>query len=472
MESNMKNLALLAWMVGAAGCGKVGNAGTDASMFDAAPDADLVGHARVVTQSHVAGDGAVAASMSGVQVFALRPNSSMVDLQTTDNAGGAALTIYPGGSVTAIYPHVYDNNATAAQQGADLVTFMGVKDADALTFGTRFTPYKGGTAANQVGTVNVTVSGAGATTGFVEVETPCGYTEPPQFTAQTATVAIPVYAWCNVSPFEIGGYIYQDAPTAGATSYTYNAPTLNNGNASFALSFPAGHAFTMSTTGVPAEVTSVSFNTQPTLSPEIFSDGNFANGGGTNVGGVVSGGAYTGMGTIYPIGDHLLGALHFSRAGGFSSTTLYDQLPTNATAWTVTAPTLVPWLNGSALFSSEHRLEWSSEATTGASAIDAVVVTLTWSHAMMIGNTNVALPYSWTIILPPDATSVTWPTLPTQFAADQPQPETDTIDSNVRLVEFPSINGYDALRALPERNIVCPDCAVRVGEIPRAIFTN
>jgi hypothetical protein len=40
------------------------------------------------------------------------------------------------------------------------------------------------------------------------------------------------------------------------------------------------------------------------------------------------------------------------------------------------------------------------------------------------------------------------------------------------LLEIPTIDGYDALRAVPERNLTCPDCAVRTGEIPRVIVNN
>ena len=54
---------------------------------------------------------------------------------------------------------------------------------------------------------------------------------------------------------------------------------------------------------------------------------------------------------------------------------------------------------------------------------------------------------------------------------DLPQPE-DSLGGEVRLLEIPTATGYDAIRAVPERNLVCPECAVRAGEIPRIIVNN
>src|SRR4051812_4410585 len=92
----------------AAGCGKV-----VASSADAGPDAILMGTASVITQNHVAGAGMIGSAAANISVFSLRPDSSMLDMQTTDTNGTGSLMIYSGGSVTAVYPHQLDNGGAA-----------------------------------------------------------------------------------------------------------------------------------------------------------------------------------------------------------------------------------------------------------------------------------------------------------------------------------------------------------------------
>jgi hypothetical protein len=40
------------------------------------------------------------------------------------------------------------------------------------------------------------------------------------------------------------------------------------------------------------------------------------------------------------------------------------------------------------------------------------------------------------------------------------------------LLEIPSIDGYDAFRAIPEDQLTCPSCAVAAGVLPRVIVSN
>jgi len=106
----------------------------------------------------------------------------------------------------------------------------------------------------------------------------------------------------------------------------------------------------------------------------------------------------------------------------------------------------------------------------GDGTYDAGMFRINWSHVM--GSTNV--PFVWTFILPPQQTTFSFPKLPAQFAADLPQPQ-DSFGVQAHVIEIPSVSGYDALRAIPEKSLICPgtfvpDCALRNNEFPRIIF--
>src|SRR5512140_1647222 len=121
------------WMLVVCACGKVNNdTPADANLIDA----DETGMLSVATQSRFfAGGTAVGAAQPSVDVVSVRPNNTLADMAQTDAGGHASLKVYPGGSVTAIYPH-----PAAMDMGADLVTYFGVKPDDVLTFGQRFSP--------------------------------------------------------------------------------------------------------------------------------------------------------------------------------------------------------------------------------------------------------------------------------------------------------------------------------------------
>jgi len=452
-----RRFALVALAIGLAGCGKVADTTIDA----VTPDADLTGNLRVITQTHVIGSGSLAAIQAGVTVFSTRPNDSVVDTQMSDSNGSAGLMIYPGGSVTAVYPHMLDNASNPGMQGTDLVTFVGVKDGDTLTFGTRFGPNTMG--QTQVGTV--TLNGTNATNQDIFVYTPCQSSAVFfQF-----PISLPVYNWCSASPWEVVVEFEQLSPTF-ALSYGYAAVTLSaSKTGSISYNSNPAHPVTAMATGLPTEVTSVNFRLTGTINPGInFGNTTFSYSGS----GPPMGGALTTMLNPITTGDHFLGQMTVSRLGNYSATTLYDQLTTSAANWPIASPSLPPYLNGSVLFSDQSKAEWSIAKTTEASTFDGTTVVFNWTHVTTVNGMTMNTPYTWTFIVPPDQTSLKLPTLPAQFTASAPQPMIDNIGMRVRLIEIPTVDGYDALRAIPERNTTCPDCAVRTGEIPRAIVNN
>lgn len=421
----------------------------------------MTGKLRVITQTHVIGSGALAAIQAGVTVFSMRPNDSVVDTQISDSTGSAALMIYPGGSVTAVYPHMLDNGGAAGMQGTDLVTFVGVKDGDTLTFGTRFGPNTMG--QTQVGTV--TLNGTNATNQDIFVRTPCQFSFfSPQF-----PVSLPVYNWCSASPWEVAVEVRQFSPTFMQT-FGYAALTLpatKTGSMTYVNNAP--HVVSAMVTGLPTEITNVDFRLTGTINPGIhFNNTTYSYFGG----GSPMGGALTTTINPFTTGDHFLARMAVFRPGNYSTTVLYDQLTTTAASWTVAGPTLPPYLNGSVLFSDQGKAEWAIAKTAQAATFDGTVVVFNWTHTMTVSGMTTNTPYTWTFIVPPDQTSLRLPALPAQFTASAPQPMVDSIGMLVRLIEIPTVNGYDAFRAIPERNITCPDCAVRTGEIPRVIVNN
>ena len=96
---------------------------------------------------------------------------------------------------------------------------------------------------------------------------------------------------------------------------------------------------------------------------------------------------------------------------------------------------------------------------------------LAFAIETMASGTTTFVPFTWNVIMPPDVTAFDLPTLPSPFDVDLPHPE-DFLGGTIRLLEIPSASGYDAFRAVPERNLVCPECAVRSGEIPRIVATD
>jgi hypothetical protein len=445
-------------LVLAAGCGKINASSDDAG----APDANLMGTASVVTQNHVAGAGMIGSAAANISVVSLRPNNSMLDMQTTDTNGAGSLMIYPGGSVTAVYPHQLDNGGAAgSMQGVDLVTFDGVNTGDALTFGTRFSQ----PADTAIGNVSISFPNEGIESIESVVYTPCGERSVFRF-----PLSVPVYAWCASTPWEVSSF--QLALGGGQEQYYGSASTtLANNSGTINGTYGASHVVAASIAGLPAETTSAGFNLAGVINPSVFGDNvtqPFT--ATTTLGSGATAGTATSNITAFVNGDQYEGQATLSRSANFGSTSIYQMVPTSATTWSVGTVAPPPWINGHQYFSTEAKAEWAIDSTAGASTFDGIVVVVSWSHTTIVNGSNITVPYTWTFILPPTATSVKLPTLPAPFASIVPLPDTDDVNATVTLVEFPSVNGYDALRAVPERDIVCPDCAVRSGDMTSAMI--
>lgn len=437
-------------------CGSVSLAKPDAGKSDAAVDADLIdadltGVAQVVTHSHIPGGGAGTAIATNITVVSVRPNGTVADMVTTDATGMSMIHVYPGGSVTAIYPH------TAPDMGNDFATFMGVKPGDTLNFGRAYGPVQ----ATSLGTEAISWPSDPAVTNGYCFFTPCGeFCE-----GQTTTGSISNTTGCDREPMQVEGIgftvVNSRTTVAGFSQSNF---TFQSGGSVGLNGWATPQTMMINLTGLPTEV--------QTVEPIVY---NVANGGtlmfGYAVSGSPTGGAYSTSFAWPTFGDRTFGQLELFRQGVFSEMEVMDSFSTSGTSWTVASPTLPPWVSAAVTSAPAGIIMWFPVPPI---THDGTVIQTEWTH--QIGATNY-LSY-WDFIVPPDQTTINLPKLPPPYDTMVPQDE-DSIDlefdqfnifeEGVQLLELPSITSYDELRALPEAELVCPDCAVRNGTVQRVV---
>lgn len=421
-------------------CGKVnGDTPIDANLIDA----DETGMASVITHTHIPGAGPSTAVAGNIDLISLRPNGSVADMGRTDASGTAMIKVYPGGSVTAIYHH------TDPDMGNDFATFFGVKPGDALNFGRSYTV---STTSTSLGTMTLSWPANAATNSEFIIETPCG-----GFGVGSATLSgsFTMFNTCDHEPMQVIGYGLNTSNQIVA----YSSTTLNftPGGSAGLNGWAAATNAMLNVTGLPPEVTSVSgtFANVANVGTQAFSIG---------FNGSTTGGAFTQTQGWATAGERTFGDLRMFRLGSFSATHVLDSLQTNSTSWTVAAPTLPPWHAGTLANAAAGMIVWFP---IGPPTHDGNIVLANWNHT--IGSTSYSS--SWSFITPPDQTSITLPKLPPPFSDIEPQVQ-DGMSASVQFVELPSVANYDALRALPEFQLDCLDCAVRLGLIQRVIRTD
>ena len=425
------------WILALCACGKVSsNTPADANQIDA----DLTGMLSVATQTRffVSGGPAVGAPQASVDVVSIRPNNTVADMAQTDASGHANLKVYPGGSVTAIYQH-------PADMGADLVTYFGAQPNDVLTFGQRFSP----PTSNTVGTMTFSYPAIAAATSY-DVFGPCGGAGAA---SGTLSITLTEYDFCHHDPMDIIFIAFNGSGQVINYNYISNVTFQTGGARSIAVNV----------TGLPPEVQN--------LTAEFLTVGNVGSPDdemfGRSVNGQVTGGAYTNSFPWAPTGVRTEARLFMSRPGTFRQMQIVDSLQASSTTWTVASPSLPPWLQ---TFTVSAADQMGIMYLVGDGTYDAAVFRVNWNHVM--GSMNI--PFAWTFILPPQMTTFTFPKLPAQFAADIPQPQ-DSFGFQAHIIEIPSVSSYDALRAIPEKSLICPgsfvpDCALRNNEFPRIIY--
>ncbi|MBV8762979.1 MAG: hypothetical protein JO257_37180 [Deltaproteobacteria bacterium] len=431
-------LSRLVWL-GLAACGAVSApANNDAKTVDTTPmiDAPAPGPVNVVTQSRFSGGPPPGSPLGGIAVFAIRPDGTLADMQTTDaSAATATLQAYDGDSVTALYPHMGD-------AGADLTTFMGVKHGDTLTFGLRF-----GLSSALVGSMNIAWP-AIANTNYV-VYTDCG-----GYGFGTATSgSISEYTYCHRDPMDVM-IVARDATTSIVTQAGLIPAVAfqNGGTATLQNWHAATSTKSLQITGLPSEVTNVSMSQFEVISGNAaFSFG---------AGGAPSNGQFTSSAFQWP-GQATLEwtRIFLMRQGNWAQMGIFDNTAPTIQPYSITAPALPPWMTTNYVFSAAAQMMAWFPVGTGPQK--GTILRVNWSHN--------GVPYSWSFVVPPGVTALTFPKLPDAVAMNAPHLEDTGGVNYVRTFDIPELAGYDDVRKLPEMTLTGLDIAVEAGQLKRVI---
>lgn len=439
------------------GCGSVKDSGgpVDAAV-DAGPDADLTGMATVKTEQVLAG-GMVGAVAPDIDIVSTLPNNTVLETKKTGSDGTATIRVYPGGSVTAIYKHTTD-------MGADLISFVGVKPNDDLTFGSR-------TIANNATQMSLGSQSyswpALANAVDYRVQTSCGSSFTP---VPGTSSSIQEFNTCNKQPMDA---LFFAVTNVGGTQQLSHFGFLSNMTFMNGVNRAIGgwQAFTTGTvniSGLPPEVTSVSGQWSVVFDGdrEAFV-GSFS--------GQLTGGTFIGNPQIAQTGERLMAYVFIPRIG-MAGMTLIDSLTPGGNSQTVSSPALPPFIqrSGSGPFTSTvitsaalGQAAWFSVPSGPSSTSDWQLLRMFWNRTV----SGMPSGFNWQVIMPPTQTNLSFPKLPPSLADFGPLPTDNISSSSVRHVEIPSVMGYDAARAIPSRNLMCVECALRTGEFQRAIFS-
>jgi len=432
-----------------AGCGSVKDSsqGVDAAgPQDAGPDADESGTATVITEAAIFG-GTIGEQVGDIDIVSMLPNNTVLETKKTDASGAATIKVYPGGTVTAIYKHTAD-------MGADLITWVGVKPNDTLTFGSRQFTFPSGTQNMNIGTQAYQWPTQAGVTQYI-VASSCNAFGAP---AGATSGSMAEFSLCHKEPMDV---LYVGITNNTLTHYNFRSNVTFPSAQPIAIGgWATAQTATVNITGLPAEVTSISGNFTTVLDGQT--EQNFI--GGYN--GQATGGAFTAQFPWHPTGDRTMAQVFLSRPG-FGGMRVLDSLTSNSLSQTVASPALPPWLQSGAIVSSALRMaNWFAVPDANPES-DAQLLRVNWNH--VVASTN--HPHTWNFILPPGQAAITFPKLPAQFNDNLPAPQ-DSIGAQIREIEITAVDGYDAARALPSRNLMCIECAMRAGEIQRAIVSN
>jgi hypothetical protein len=434
-------LALGAALVG---CGKV----TDNNPIDAVMiDADLSGNATVVTQTVMFG-GAIGANVGMIDIVSTLPNNEVLTSGATDAGGTATIKVYPGGSVTALYKHPNDT-------GNDLITWVGVKPGDTLTFGSRQLTL-GGVANPALGPQTYTWPAVPAGTTSVQVFTSCGSSS---VAAATTSIVLTESTTCHKEPMDI---VFRALNASAVAGYGFlsNRAFSNGATVTLGAWTVAIPNATVNITGLRPEITSISgeFASVYDSTRQVFLSSSFYNGTPT-------GGAFSKTFPWHATGERSLGEVFLNRPG-FNGMTLFDSFSSGTLAQNVAAPAFPAWSQGQTNVSSAlRRADWYL-FPDNASVTDGQVLSMSWSHSV----NGTAASSRWDVILPPDQTSFEFPNLPAALADRQPQPE-DFMGAFMTVFDVSSLSDYDMVRAQPSANLMCLNCAVSSGDFQRVVIT-
>jgi hypothetical protein len=425
-----------------------GNDGGSDGGSDGGIDGDLSGDATIVTESALFG-GTIGAKVGGIDIISHLPDDTVLATTRTDASGNAVIKVYPGGSVTAVYRHTID-------MGADLITWVGVKPGDTLTFGSQNFSTIGQQSVNLGAQTYSWPALAGATS--FRVYTSCAPFGMLPGGTSTSLVGSE-FSTCHQEPMDVVYAAFSSNSTLLGLGVRSNVAFASGATVALGSWLPAKTG-SIDITGLPAEISSVIGTFRPVFDAKteatIFTP---------NYNGTPTGGAFSAPFNWYPTGDRTVGSLFLVRTG-FRNMQVLDSFSVDTLTQTVAAPVLPAWLQGNMTVSPALRMASWFLVSDPSSDYDGQVLRAEWSRVI----SSMSHDSQWDFILPPGQTSITFPTLPSQFSDIQPLPD-DLLFASNRVFDIPSVTGYDMLRTLPSAKLMCLECSVRTGDFQRIVFT-
>ena len=379
------------------------------------------------------------APRAGVMVFGVSAANTLVSSAVTDAAGKATLSLPDGGSVTA----VYDNGGSKVPNL--VITYVGVKPGDALTFGDRTTEHAPTTG--QTGTMTLSWAPVTNATHY-RVYSPCyrtGYTMDTEATIDLAE-------YCQTPTAPVGLVAYDDSETVLASVLLPAAPYTPGSTLAIAanqwVAQPAGN-LQIDLVNLDAAVTDADIGgvdelgagelgpfwwSYPPITFRVTPKGGTASQ-------VVS------VAEAAPRKSAAAKLHHETRVGriwAFKAATTSPVAIDTANA---------PWIDTLTLAPDGRTVSWTQTAGT----YDAALLRFVWSA------------FDWTVILPPGVTMFEVPAPPAELAPYLPMAKDEVYLRTCQLVDLASAASYDALRALPEWRATDSERSVRAGEETQVI---
>jgi|GEM_PF-2979856 len=373
------------------------------------------------------------APRAGVSVYAISTAGALVGTVTTGADGKASVELPTGGSVTAVYPKGTQSNRVT------VVTYMGVKPGDNLTFGDHDTQHMA--TPGTEGQLTVQWPAVANATSY-EVLSPCYETSTTNL-----TTTLSLWEGCQkpVAPVALIAYDGSEHVIASVflPAAVYTPGSTLAITAEQWVSQAATPSYGVTVTGLVPAVQSVNISATGEFERLWFDRSAYGiepNQGTATTAFSLPSAALNkhGMARLWR-GDYD-GRQYFWKAGA-------APLSIDASGR--------PWVTTAAASAEDRLVQWLQSPGT---AYDAATVQLHWSPS---DDTRV----TWRVLLPPDETLFDFKAFPPELADFLPNASTG-FDVGLRLIDLSSANSYDDVRALPEWHVMDPEGAVRLGDEP------
>jgi hypothetical protein len=407
------HLTLLVFLVACGG----GGGGDDAATPDSGPDADLGEAGEVTVEVHPtcclwdfptpSNDDLI----GGVDIV-VRDADGTISTVTSINGQPTIVTLHAGASVTAIYDSEVD---------VELVTYAGVVPGDTLEFGGMlFTP--DGTP-DQGMTVTYPALTAGT---YYDVVYACGN----ESTNSGTELGIFHFPGCTPTGPEDVFLYAQNA--AGLQYGALSDIAWSDGGTLTLDAWQPAVTFDLDATGIPDGYV------QATLALYTVANGTAKWHLGPPPIDVTDGAASMSR-SWAPVGDATNASIEMYGPAG--NLLVRAHLPADATTHTFTTDDWLPKLDGTfAVATREITITGPRDPR-----LDAVVVYATYDRT----DGQFLYPRRWTIIAPPDTTTLALPDLPAEYDDVEPHAEDTNAGASVTQFDFDTDDGYDDARRRP-----------------------